>query len=83
MELMIVLCQFLDSNHFALIQGLLLVWKCGQLMLFIFEISSDGLACWNTEYDRFSKALVWSFSPAWEAVELTEESCIHLFDRGP
>ena len=30
-----------------------------------------------------SGPLVWSFSPAWEAVELTTESCIHLFVCGP
>ena len=29
-----------------------------------------------------SEPLVWSFTPAWEAVELTTESCIHLFVRG-
>ena len=47
------------------------------------EISSDVRTCWNTGYDRCSKAWFWSFSPAWEAVELTKESCIHLFVRGP
>jgi len=31
------------------------------------EISSDVRTCWNTGYDRCSKAWFWSFSPAWEA----------------
>ncbi len=35
------------------------------------EVSSEGWVCWKTWNDRCVTTLVWSFSPAWEAVELT------------
>ena len=47
-------------------------------------ISSEDQVCWNTRYDRMFGALLWLFSPAWDAVKHTLFSfvVIHHTDSG-
>ena len=80
-------CSFCASSEIQStlleVQSFWLVWRCGQLMQFNswnFVWCLDLLEYWIR---LLFESMVWSFSPAWEAVELTKESCIHLFVRGP